>query len=103
MNTVEAGPHRNGRRAMSNPGGDGSPAEDFDIRRLIRRHICSSPPASDPAAIAANVAEEVPEEQLRAVVARWLPAQVANELFNLNAERCKEGSADGGAWLRRRL
>jgi hypothetical protein len=63
-----------------------APAEGFDVRRLIREHIRQSDPRSDAGAIATRVAEEIPEEHLRTVVARWLPLQVANERFNMNAE-----------------
>jgi hypothetical protein len=85
MKVAEAGPgHRNGRRTGVAPGGSPS---DFDIRRLIREHIRDSDRSSDPGTIAASVVDDIPEEQLRAVIARWLPLQVANEMFNMHAER----------------
>jgi hypothetical protein len=67
----------------------GPQASDFDVRRLIREHIRESDPSDDPGTIAAAVAEEIPEEHLRAVIAKWLPLQVANEMFNMHAERAR--------------
>jgi hypothetical protein len=67
--------------------GGGNGSAPFDIRKLIRRHIRESDPSDDPVAIARRVIDAIPEAELRGVVAKWLPMQVANELFNLNAER----------------
>jgi hypothetical protein len=67
-----------------------APGEGFDVRGLIREHIRQSDPRSDAGAIATRVAREIPEEHLRAVVARWLPLQVANERFNMNAESTRD-------------
>jgi hypothetical protein len=65
--------------------------EQFDIRGLIRRCVRESPSSSDPAMIARTVAEKIPEEHLREVVAQWLPRQVDTEMFNMHAEKIARG------------
>jgi hypothetical protein len=74
------------------PGGQLTvPADEFDIRLLIRSCIRDSARSSDPVTIAECVAERIPEDRLREIVAQWLPRQVGREMANMYAERIARG------------